>query len=120
MKVQDRPVEKPVELLLMKDENVIQACSSHAPQKTLTDSIGLRGSLRRSKHPDTTGGCHSCNIRPELLVSIPEEVLWSLPIRSRFLSFVRYHGSAHAMRNELHIFLRCLHRLTQCSRMFLA
>src|SRR5216683_1296646 len=24
------------------------------------------------------------------------------------------------MRNELHIFLSCLHRLTQCSRMFLA
>ena len=64
----------------MKDEKVIQACPSHAPQKTLTHSIRLRGSTRRSKHLDATGGCHSCKIRPEFPVIIPDEVLWSLPI----------------------------------------
>ena len=80
IKVQDIAFEKPLELLLMKDQKVIQACSSHAQEKTLTYSIGLRGSIRRSKHLDATGGCHSCKIRPELLVIIPDDVLWGLPI----------------------------------------
>jgi hypothetical protein len=84
MKIQDRAFEKPLELLLMKDQKVIQAFSSHAPQKTLTHSIGLRGSIWRSKHLDATGSCHSCKIRPEFLVIIPDEEFWGLPIRSRF------------------------------------
>ena len=74
----------------MKDQKVIQAFSSHAPQKTLTYSIGLRGSIRRSKHLDATGGCHSCKMRPEFLVIIPDEVLWDLPIRSRFPQLLRH------------------------------
>ncbi len=90
IKVQDIVIEKPLELLLMKDQIVIQAFSSHAPQKTLTDCIGLRGSIRRSKHLDATGGCHSGKIRPEFLVIIPDEVLGDLPIRSRFPQLLRH------------------------------
>jgi hypothetical protein len=104
IKIQDRAFEKPLELLLMKDQKVIQAFSSHAQEKTLTHSIRLRGSIWRSKHLDATGSCHSCKIRPELLVIIPDEVFWGLPIRRRFPqryappkdpsgSVLRSHGS---------------------------
>jgi hypothetical protein len=40
MKVQDIAFEKPLELLLMKDQVVFQAFLSHAQEKTLTYSIG--------------------------------------------------------------------------------
>jgi hypothetical protein len=39
IKVQDIPLEKPVELLLVKDQEVIQAFSSHTSQKAFTYSI---------------------------------------------------------------------------------
>src|SRR5207244_10517064 len=79
MKIQDRAFEKPLELLLMKDQKVIQAFSSHAQEKTLTHSIRLWGSIWRSKHLDATGSCHSCKIRPAFLVSIPDEVFGVCP-----------------------------------------
>ena len=83
IKVENICIEEAMELLLLENEEVIQAFSSHAPQKTLTDCIGLRGSIRRSKHLDATGGCHSGKIRPEFLVIIPDEVCRRLSIRSR-------------------------------------
>src|SRR5258706_8108147 len=82
--------EQPRELLLMQNEEVIQTFSPHALQKTFTDSICLRSSIRRSKHLDATDGCHSCKIRAEFLVIIPDKVFWSLPIRSRFPQLLRH------------------------------
>ena len=90
IQIQDIASEEPLELLLMKDQKVIQAFSSHAPQKTLTHSIRLRGSIWCSKHLDATGSCHSCKIRPEFLVIIPDEVFWGLPIRSCFSQLLRH------------------------------
>src|SRR5260221_8457664 len=67
IKVQDIAFEKPLELLLMKDQKVIQAFSSHAPQKAFAESIGLRGSIRRSTHLDAPGRCPPCQVGPQFL-----------------------------------------------------
>ena len=91
----------------MKDEKVIQAFSSHAPQKTLTPSIRLRGSTRRSKHLDATGGCHACKTRPEFLVIIPDKVFWSLPVRSRFPQLLRH---SEICRRSCHVHMDHLSR----------
>ncbi len=42
--------EESVELLFMKDEEVIQVCSPHAPQKAFADGIRSWRSVQRSKH----------------------------------------------------------------------
>jgi hypothetical protein len=36
------------------------------------------------------------------------------------LAFDTYPGSSHGLRNEMHICLKRLHKLIQCSRFFLA
>ena len=46
--------EQTIELLLMDDQEVIQAFSPHAPQKTFTDGICLGGTVRRSKDFDAS------------------------------------------------------------------
>jgi hypothetical protein len=83
IEVDDIGFEKPSELLLMQDEEVIETYSPHASQKTFTDSIGLRGSIRRSQHIDATCGRHACEIRTEFPVIIPNQVFGCLSIRSR-------------------------------------
>lgn len=71
IEVQDIALEKPVKLLLVHDQEMIQAFSPHTSQKTFTDGIRLRSSVRRSKHLDATCGRHSCEIRAEFPVVIP-------------------------------------------------
>jgi hypothetical protein len=76
IEVDDIGFEKPSELLLMQDEEVIQTFSPHASQKTFTDSIGLRRSIRRSQHVDA---CPGYLVRP-----LPK---WTdFPIRSLLLA----------------------------------
>lgn len=77
-------LEETVELLLMDDQEVIQTFSPEAPQKAFADGICLWSSIRRSQHLDATGGCHACKTRPEFAIIIPNEIVRSLAVRSRF------------------------------------
>jgi hypothetical protein len=43
VEVMHRGVEHTVELLLMQDEQMIEALMPHTPQKAFTDGIGSRG-----------------------------------------------------------------------------
>ncbi len=47
-------VEHPVELLLMEDEQMIEALTSHTSQEPLTDGIRSRGVIRSCENPDVT------------------------------------------------------------------
>ena len=108
IKVQDIVLEKAVELLLMQDQEVIQAFSSHASQKTFTDSICLWGSIRRSKYLDATRCCDACETRPEFAIIIPNEICGRLPIRSRLPQLLRNPGIG---RRSRHIHMDDLPRL---------
>ena len=37
-----------------------------------------------------TGGCHACKTRPEFAIIIPNEIVRSLPVRSRFPQLLCY------------------------------
>ena len=68
----------------MQDQEMTQAFSSHASQKTFTGSVRLGSSIRRSKHLDPTGSGHSRKNPPKFLVIIPDEIFGRLPVWSRF------------------------------------
>ena len=69
-----------MELLLLENEEVIQAFSPHTTQKTFANGIGLRGLIRGSKHLDATGYRYSCKMLPEFPIIIPNQVFGCLPI----------------------------------------
>ena len=101
-------LEKAVELLLIQDEEVIQAFSPHASQKTFTDGICLRGPIRGLKHFDATGCRHSCKTRSEFTIIVPNQVFGCLSIRSRFPQLLRNPGIG---RSSCHIHVDDLARL---------
>ena len=67
----------------MQDQEVIKAFSPDAAQKALTDGICSWSLIRRSKHFDATGCCHTCKTRPAFAIVIPNQIPGSFPIRSR-------------------------------------
>ena len=83
-------LEEAMELLLMQDQEVIQAFSSHTPQKTFTDRIRLGSSIRCSKYLDPSGCGHARKTQPKFPVIIPDEVFGCLPIRRRFSQLLRH------------------------------
>ena len=76
--------EETMELLLMKDQEMIQAFSPHAPQKTFTDGIRLGGPVRRAKDFDASCYRHAGKTRPECAVMISKQIAWPFSIRSCF------------------------------------
>src|SRR5258708_35650748 len=63
----------------MKDEEVIQACSPHAPHKAFADGIGSWSSVRRSKSFDAACCCHPCKTLPEFAVIISKQLFGLCP-----------------------------------------
>jgi hypothetical protein len=82
--------EKPAELLLMKNEKVIETFSPYASQIAFADGVRLWSPIRRSKDLNATCGRHSCKIRAKFPVIIPNQIFWCLPVRSRFSQLLRY------------------------------
>jgi hypothetical protein len=70
-------------MLLLEDQEVIQACSPYAQEKTLTDGIRLGRSIRGSKHLDATRGGHVRKILPEFAIIISNQIALPFSIRSR-------------------------------------
>ena len=85
-------VEKPAKVLLMENQEMIQAFAPHTAQKAFTDGICSWRPVRRSKHFDTTCCCHSCKMLPECAIIIPDQVFWGLPIRSGLSQLLRNPG----------------------------
>jgi len=92
VKVHDIRFEKAVKLLLLEDQEVIQAFSPHTSQKTFTDGICARRSVRCSKHLYATRFCHARKILPEFAIIIPDQIFWGLPIRRGLPQLLRDPG----------------------------
>jgi len=82
--------EKAIKLLLLEDRKVIQTLSSHTSEKAFTDGIGSRSPVWRSKHFDAACCGHSCKIRPEFAIIIPDQIFGPLPIWSSLPQLLRY------------------------------
>jgi hypothetical protein len=108
IEIENIPIEKTVELLLLEDEKMIQAFSSHASQEAFTDGIRLWSPVWRSKYLDATCCCHACKIRPEFAIIIPDQIFGRLPIRSCLPQLLRHPGIG---RRACHIHMDDLPRL---------
>src|SRR5690348_11458052 len=101
IEVQNIGLEEAGEVLLMEDQEVIQAFSPHASQKTLTDSICSWRTIRRSKHLDAARCCYARKIRAEFAISIPNQIFWRLSIRSHLPE--RYAPPRDPSENASHL-----------------
>ncbi len=75
-------VEDTVELLLMDDQHVVQALSSHTAQKAFTDRIRSRRMIRRFEDLDAARCCNTSETGSKLAIIITDEILRRLSKRS--------------------------------------
>jgi hypothetical protein len=64
-----------IQLLLLEDEKMIEAFSSHAPQKPFTDGIGSRSMVGRFDHLNAAGCGHASETRSKLAITITNEIV---------------------------------------------
>jgi hypothetical protein len=73
-------VKHTMELLLMQDEQMIEAFTLDTAQKPFTHGIRSRSVIRDGEHLDVTCLREPCEAHPELAIMITDEVLRSLAI----------------------------------------
>jgi hypothetical protein len=98
-------IEHALELLLMQDQQMVQAFLSHTPQKAFADRIGSWGLNRRFEDLDRARFHYPSKARPELAIVITNQVLRCEPIRGRFSQLLGHPGirrrSGHAHVDHL-------------------
>ncbi len=75
-------IEHALELLLLKDQRVVEAFLPHTPQESLTDRIGSGSVIRCFQYFYATGVCYSSETGSEFAIMIANEILRHLSIRS--------------------------------------
>ncbi len=84
IEVGDIAIDHALELLLVEDEEVVQAFLPHTSGEAFTDSIGSWGMNRRFEDLDRARFRYPSKARPELAIVITNQILRRLPIRGRF------------------------------------
>src|SRR5215471_21851735 len=77
-------IEHALELLLLKDQQVIEAFLSDAPQEAFADGISAWRMNRRFEDLDRARFRHTRKARPKFGIIIPNQILGGLSIRSGF------------------------------------
>jgi hypothetical protein len=73
-----------VQLLLLKDEQVIETLSTHTAHKPFTDRIGAFRVIRCFQDLDAAGCGHASETGSKLVITITDEILRTLSISSGF------------------------------------
>ncbi len=73
-----------LQLLLVKDEQVIETLASHTSQKAFTDGIGSWRVIRRFQDLDAAGCGHASETGSKFAITIAKEIFRCLPIGSCF------------------------------------
>ncbi len=96
-------MEHALELLLLKNQQMVQAFLSDAPQKAFADGIGSWGMNRRFEN--LTRGRHASKARPKFVVVITNQIFRYVPIRGGFSELLRNprigRRSGHAQVDHL-------------------
>ncbi len=92
VEVDDIAIEHTLELLLFKDQQVVKAFLSDAPQEAFADRVGSWCVNRRLQNLDATCGRHTSKTRSKLAIVITNQVLRRLPIGSRFPELLGHPG----------------------------
>src|SRR6266487_6468821 len=82
IEILDIDTEHTMQLLLMKDQYVVQTLSPNTPQKSFTDRIGAFRMIRCFQYLDATCDCYSSEIGSELAIMIANEIFRRVSIRS--------------------------------------
>src|SRR5262249_43198898 len=82
-------VEHALELLLMEDQQMIEALTPDTAQEAPTDSIGSRGVIRRCEHLNATRLSYPRKAHPKLAVVVSNEILRSHAIGSGLPKLLR-------------------------------
>jgi len=76
----------------MQDQQVVQACLSHAPQKPLTDGVSSGSVIGRLEQLDATGPRHPSKAGPKFAVVISNQIFRRVPIRGGFSKLLCHPG----------------------------
>jgi hypothetical protein len=74
-------LEHPLELPLLNNQQMVEACLPYTPQKAFTDRIASGSVLRGREQFDATGRRHPQETGSNLAIMIPYQILGSLPRR---------------------------------------
>jgi hypothetical protein len=85
-------IEHALELLLLQDQQMVQAFLSHTPQKAFADRVGSWGLNRRCEDLDRARFRYPSEARPELAIVITNQVLRCEPIRGGVSQFTAVVG----------------------------
>ena len=85
-------MEHALELLLVEDQQMVEAFLSDAPQEALADRIGSGCMNRRLENLNATGCRHASKARPEFVIVITNQVLGCLSIGRGFSQLLRHPG----------------------------
>src|SRR5215470_3023634 len=85
-------LEHALELLLLKNQQMVETLLPYTSQEALADGIGLWGVNRRFEDLDRARFCHTSKARPKLPVVIPNQILWRLSIGGGFSQLLGHPG----------------------------
>jgi hypothetical protein len=85
-------IEHALELLLLKDQQVIETFLPYAPQEAFADGISAWRMNRRSEDPYRARFRHTSKARPKFAIVIPNQILGSLSIGGGFSQLLRHPG----------------------------
>jgi hypothetical protein len=74
-------IEDALELLLVKDQQVVEAFLPHTPQEAFADSIGSWCVKGGFENLNSTRCRHASKAKPKFAIVITNQILWRLPIR---------------------------------------
>ena len=98
-------VEHAMELLLMQNQQVIQAFLPHTTLEAVADGVGSWRVIGGFEQLDATGRRHMSEARPKFGIVIPNQVLGRMPIRGGFSQLLCHPGigwrSCHAHVDHL-------------------
>jgi hypothetical protein len=92
VEVGDIGIEHALELLLLKDQQMIEAFLSDAPHEAFADGIGSGCMIGGFEYFNRTRFRHTSKARPELTVVITNQVLGCLSIWGRFSQLLGHPG----------------------------
>jgi hypothetical protein len=75
VEIRDVATQDTMQLLFMKDQDVVQTLSPNAQEKAFTDGIGAFGVIGCFQYLDATGDCYSSETGPEFAIMIANKIL---------------------------------------------
>ncbi len=93
-------IQNALELLLLKDQQMVEAFLPHAPQKAFADGVGSWGMNRRFEDLDATCPRHPSKAGPKFAVVITNQIFRCLSIWGRFSQLLRHPGIGRGSRDS--------------------